>query len=100
MGTKQTTSTIRHWYGQTYPEDELGLDIAPTVTFDDLGRALDSGTDVYGVIGVGDSVIRERCFEKLADIRQVPYDHVYEAWLRGARARRHGLVLGILGDVA
>jgi hypothetical protein len=40
------------------------------------------GEDVYRYIGVTDSVIRERLFEKLADTLNVKYDYVYNLWLK------------------
>ena len=37
--------------------------------------------DVYDAFGAGDSVIRERIFEKLSEILNVDYDDIYELWL-------------------
>jgi hypothetical protein len=37
--------------------------------------------DIYDVIGVGDSVIRERLFEHLSEIKDVNYDYIYKKWL-------------------
>jgi len=36
---------------------------------------------VYEYIGVGDSLIRERCFERLAEIAGVSYDEIYSKWV-------------------
>ena len=33
--------------------------------------------DVYEVIGVGDSLVRERLFEALADVTHYDYDTIY-----------------------
>ena len=71
---------IKEWYMKEYPTDELGAEINNEITFEDLFVALDK--DVYEVLGVGDSVIRERCFEKLAEIMNVDYDYIFEKWLR------------------
>lgn len=88
--------TIKNWYETTYPEDGLGAELDGKATFLDLQKALESGKDVYAVIGVGDSCIRERCFDKLASIWGVGYDAVYDMWLYGARARRAAWTARIL----
>lgn len=72
---------IREYYVSTYPTDELGMDINPSATFDGLFSTLDRGGDVYGYFGVGDSIIRERLFERLAQIAEVPYDYIYQQWV-------------------
>lgn len=71
---------IKEWYMKEYSTDELGAEINNEITFEDLFVALD--IDVYEVLGVGDSVIRERCFEKLAEIMNVDYEDIYYKWLR------------------
>lgn len=75
---------IREYYLETYPTDDLGIEINSEATFEGLFRELDNYGDVYEYIGVGDSIIRERCFEKLADIMDVSYDEVYSQWLLAA----------------
>jgi hypothetical protein len=42
---------------------------------------LKSGVDIYGYIGVGDSIVRERVFDALEKICGVPYEESYEMWL-------------------
>ena len=72
---------IKNWYIEKYPEDKLGQEINPNVTFEDLFEALDTYKDVYEVLGGNiDSLIRERCFEKLSEIMEVPYDYIYDQW--------------------
>ena len=75
------TRKIRDWYIKKYPTDDLGLDIDPEVTFNNLLVCLDFGEDVYNCLGVGDSVIRERCFAELARLMKVKYDYIYDLWL-------------------
>lgn len=72
---------IKEWYMQEFPTDELGLEMNDTATFEDLFNALDAYMDVYKVIGVVDSTIRERCFDKLAEIMEVDYDYIYNQWM-------------------
>ena len=73
---------IKEWYVTRYPTDELGIEINDEVTFYDLFVALDTYKDVYEVLGVGDSIIRERAFSKLAEMMQVDYGYIYEQWLK------------------
>jgi len=61
---------------------ELGKDINKNVTFAGLLNQLIVGGDVYKYIGVSDSLIRERCFERLAEELEVSYDYVYNLWLK------------------
>ena len=80
--------TIKEYYTSTYASDELGLEIDSTATFEGLFYALDSYKDVYEYIFgdsmKGDSVIRERVFEKLSQIMQCDYEYIYNQWLLGA----------------
>jgi hypothetical protein len=73
--------TIREFYLQNFPTDELGVEINEKATFVGLITELFGGHDVYDYIGVVDSIIRERCFEELAKQLNKPYDFVYDMWL-------------------
>ncbi len=75
---------IKNFYLENYPSDELGIEINPMATFEGLFNTLDNYGDVYEYIGVGDSIIRERCFEKLSEIMECDYNVVYEKWLMAA----------------
>lgn len=76
---------VRDWYIKTYPTDDLGQEIDPEYTFNDLLMDLDFGLDIYSCLGVGDSVIRERCFQKLANMMKVDYDYIYNLWINKGR---------------
>ena len=76
------TSGIKEFYLSDYPEDELGIELSDA-TFADILDALNNGVDVYDIMGYGDSVIRERIFERLADILDVDYDVIYDLWIKG-----------------
>jgi hypothetical protein len=73
---------IRQFYLESYPTDDLGLELNETPTFAGLLNQLIVGGDVYRYIGVADSVIRERLFERLAEELEVSYDYVYNLWLK------------------
>lgn len=87
-------NTIRDWYIKTYPTDELGEEIDESVTFDDVFSGLKSHEDFYEMIGVYDSIVRERIFDELAKSKNVSYDKIYKLWLDesaiGRKSRRKG----------
>lgn len=72
---------IKNYYLNEYPTDELGADINPRADFDGLLMVLNEGDDVYEYLGVSDSLVRERVFQKLADIMGVDYNQIYDMWL-------------------
>ena len=75
---------IREFYLEAFPTDELGIEIDPTATFGGVYQTLESYGDVYEYIGVSDSIIRERIFERLASILECDYETIYSKWLQAA----------------
>jgi len=73
--------SIKEFYVNTYPTDVLGQEINKEATFNGLNKVLDSKNDVYEYLGVGDSMIRERVFDKLSKISGDSYDVIYNKWL-------------------
>jgi hypothetical protein len=71
---------VRKWYMKTYPTDELGGEIDKRISLWDVYEYLSQGRDAYKIIGVGDSVVRERIFEKLSKVLGVDYDTIYNMW--------------------
>jgi hypothetical protein len=74
--------TIREYYLTKYPTDELGVELNETPTFAGLLNQLIVGGDVYRYIGVADSIVRERLFERLAEELEVSYEYVYNLWIK------------------
>ena len=72
---------IKEWYIKNYSNDSLGQEIKENATFYDLFNALDRRKDIYDFLGVGDSIIRERVFQELANLMQVDYNYIYDQWL-------------------
>lgn len=72
---------VRDWYMSHYPTDDLGERIKPDTTFGDALEAVAFGSAFYEAIGVDDSLVRERVFQKLSDIYDVDYKDIYESWL-------------------
>jgi hypothetical protein len=72
---------IKDWYIKNYPADDLKNKLDDKNTFEDLWNGLGKNKDVYKIIGIGDSLIRERLFGHLAELKGVDYDVVYNKWL-------------------
>ena len=72
---------IKQFYIENYQTDELGIELKDDTNFTGLLNELFTNNDIYGYIGVGDSIIRERLFEKLSEILNCSYDYVYNLWL-------------------
>ena len=53
-------------------------DLKEKTTFNDVMNDL---PNVYKVIGVGDSVVRERVFEELSKRTKKSYNDIYDIWL-------------------
>ena len=73
---------LKEFYLENYPTDELGVEINENANFVGLINELHNGNDVYEYIGVGDSIIRERLFERLAEELSTSYDYIYNLWLK------------------
>jgi hypothetical protein len=72
---------IKQFYLENYPMDDLGLEINPNANFIGLLKEIFTDGDVYKYVGVVDSVVRERLFEKLAELTGLTYDTIYDLWL-------------------
>ena len=73
---------IKQLYTKDFPTDEMGKDINPNATFIGLIGVLHNRKDVYDYIGVDDSLVRERVFDMLSKLMDVPYDRIYDMWLK------------------
>ena len=74
---------VKKFYVKAFPTDDLGVEIKDSVTFEDVYNTLKNGDGeyVYDVIGVQDSLVRERIFGELSDRLGVDYDTVYDLWI-------------------
>ena len=72
--------SIKDFYLNAYPTDELGEELNGGATWGGLWAAIRGGI-VYEYLGVGDSLIRERVFSKFAEITYYDYDEIYTEWL-------------------
>jgi hypothetical protein len=74
--------TIKEFYLENYPTDELGKEINENASFVGLLWMLHSKRDVYDFLAVHDSVVRERVFEELSKQLRLSYTTIYEMWLK------------------
>lgn len=72
---------IIDFYVNEYPKDDIVFEINPKATFNGLYEVLNKKGDAYKYIGVADSLVRERVFQKLAEIKGVKYDVIYDMWM-------------------
>ena len=72
---------IKDLYTETYPEDTCGEDLMNSINFQELWESLKVRGDIYEFLGAHDSIIRERCFQKLSELINVSYDRIYDLWL-------------------
>ena len=72
---------LKKWYIDTYPTDEMAEDINPEISFEDIFNTINNNQDIYNLIGVCDSIIRERIFEELSVIFGHTYEEIYNKWL-------------------
>lgn len=71
---------INEFYLERFPSDELGLEINPQANFESLWIVIRGGLfEEY--IGVADSVVRERIFERLSELTGHDYNYIYQEWL-------------------
>ena len=81
LDESEESDKVKDYYVDMFPNDELGAELNPELTFDQVYKALEKGEEIYDVLGVGDSIVRERVFAELARRRNVDYDVIYYLWL-------------------
>lgn len=75
---------IKKWYIQEFPTDEVGETLNENISFLDLHNLIFSKDerDVKELLGGdADTIVRERCFEKLSELEGIDYDVIYTKWL-------------------
>jgi hypothetical protein len=70
---------IKDWYMTTYSEDPEGSNIDPNASFEEMDHY--EVRNIYDYLGVYDSIIRERVFEKLASLLNYKYSEIYDIWI-------------------
>lgn len=75
------TTYVKDDYVQDFPTDELGKEINENLNYLQVFNGLLSGDDIYEMMDVSDSLIRERVLERLAYLMGIDYQIIYYLWL-------------------
>ena len=75
------TTNVKDDYVTDYPTDDLGKEINENLNYLQLFNGLLSDDDIYEMIDVSDSLIRERVLERLAYLMGIDYQIIYYLWL-------------------
>ena len=75
------TTYVKDDYVQDYPTDDLGKEINENLNYLQLFNGLLNGEDIYEMMDVEDSLIRERVLERLAYLMGIDYQIIYYLWL-------------------
>lgn len=71
---------IKKWYISTFPEDKKeGAKINDSADFREIDYA--EIRNIYDYLGDIDSIVRERVFQKLAELVGATYQEIYDIWL-------------------
>ena len=82
MGIKELP-TVKEWYKNEFSEDSIYEEINENARFSSLYASITwaGGDDFYDVLGVNDSIVRERIFTKMAEIYNTDYNDIYNKWV-------------------
>lgn len=77
--------SIKDWYVKKYPSDDLGNEINDKVTFNDIIEGINNNKNIYEILEVNDSLVRERIFEKISNLIGVSYEDITNQWLNDCK---------------
>ena len=82
---------VRDWLLRTSPEEESMIgSFSKTITFKELARRMRKGENFYEILDCTESVQREYCFVRLAELYDTNYEYWYQTWLyRKAPKSKH-----------
>ena len=79
---KEASRKVRHWLLKTHPEEKpLIGDFRKDVTFAEVNRRMHGGENFYDICDCGESVQREYCFGRMAELFGTNYEYWYRTWL-------------------
>ena len=74
-------SSVKSWYRRNFSSDGMGNEIDDTITFNELYNGLNNRVSFCRMMGVNDSIVRERVFHKLASLyTNNDYSKIYNLW--------------------
>ena len=76
--TSKLKESVKEWYKKAFEDDDLADRIDEKVTFEDIKN---NPEKVYDLVGVNDSLVRERIFIEISDRQGKDYDEIYQEWL-------------------
>lgn len=79
LNPNKVTARVDIWYQNLFPTDELAEKVA-RVTFEEIYNKMVNGEDFYDIIGVMDSIVRERIFSGMVNAKGISYDELYDIW--------------------
>ena len=75
---------IRAWLLRTCPEEKPMIgDFRKDVTFAEVNRRMHGGENFYDICDCNESVQREYCFGRMAELFGTNYEYWYRTWLEG-----------------
>ena len=75
---KKVGNSLPHDYHNRYPSDPIYADMKSSATLEAIKK---EPWRVYDIMGVGDSIARERVFEMIEEKYKIDYNDIYEAWM-------------------
>lgn len=89
-GPAELNQSVKQWLLREYPEEEdFIVDMPDDLTFNDVHEKMLKHEDIYEILNVGDSVIREKVFNGLVEATGYDYDYFYYLWLYGPEDERY-----------
>ena len=77
---------VKPKFKERFPEEGPFIDQIPEdLTFRKVLVGLNNEENIYDIIGVNDSVVREEIFILLSDLLDIEYDEIYQLWLHGPK---------------
>lgn len=74
----KTGNSLPHDYHNRYPSDPIYADMKSSAQLESIKK---EPWRVYDIMGVGDSLARERVFEMIEEKYGIDYNDIYEAWM-------------------
>ena len=75
---------VREWILSNFPEEAAMIgDFSTTITFREVAERMEKGENFYNICDCSESVQREYCFSRLAELFGTNYEYWYRTWLNG-----------------
>lgn len=84
-------SNVKATYKNCYPSDVEGENLNKYISFSQVFARMQEGENFYEIIGISDSIIRERIFSIMATVGGVKYDDIYTMWINSEELRKEYL---------